>query len=55
MRAGWRLFERFEECVLRILVHEICVFNERDPAASFNGEKREAGGKGADLVNFDRV
>jgi hypothetical protein len=53
--AGWRLFECFKERILRILVHEICMFNECNSATSFNREKCQAGGKGADLINFDRI
>jgi hypothetical protein len=53
--AGWRLFERLQERVLRIFIHQVSTFNQRDPTPSLNGVERKAGGEGADLLNLDRV
>jgi hypothetical protein len=55
VRAGWRLFERFKERVLRRLVHAICTFNERNAAAPFNGEEGEAGGEGANRLDANLI
>ena len=53
--AGWWLFKGLEQRVLRIFVHEVGAFDERNSAAPFNGEEGEASGEGADLVDLDRI
>jgi hypothetical protein len=53
--AGWRLFERFEECVLRRLVHAVGALDERDAATPFNREEGEACGERPDRLNTDLI
>jgi hypothetical protein len=55
MGSGWRLFERFEERVLRRLVHAIGALDERDAAATLYGEEGEASGERADRLDADLV
>jgi hypothetical protein len=55
VRAGWRLFERFKECVLRRLVHAVGALDERNAATPFNREEGEAGGEGANRLDADLI
>jgi hypothetical protein len=55
VRAGWRLFERFEERVLRRFVHAVGALDERNAAATLYGEESEASGESADRVDADLV
>jgi hypothetical protein len=53
--AGWRLFERFKERVLRRLVHAVGALDERNAATPFNREEGEACGERPDRLNADLI
>jgi hypothetical protein len=55
VRAGRRLFERFEERVLRRLVHAVGALDERNAATPFNREEGEACGEGANRLDADLI